>query len=75
MKKVVMKVYGMTCDDCVVTVKKGLESVPGVISADVSLPEKKAEILIDENKVSPESLEDAQVFKVTRYRGEVRKVE
>ncbi len=70
-----MKIYGMTCDDCAVTVKNGLESVDGVLSAEVSLPEKRAEVVIDESKISPEKLEDARVFKVTRYRGEVRKIE
>ncbi|MCY0852211.1 MAG: heavy-metal-associated domain-containing protein [Thermoplasma acidophilum] len=75
MRKVEMKIYGMTCEDCAVTVKKGLESVNGVISAVVSLPEKRAEVVIDESKLAPENLEDAQIFKVTRYRGEVRRVE
>lgn len=37
-----LEVAGMTCEHCVGTVKHALESVPGVKSARVSLPEAKA---------------------------------
>lgn len=37
---------GMTCDDCVRTVTKALESVPGVVGADVSLAEREAAVAV-----------------------------
>ncbi|WP_297216476.1 heavy-metal-associated domain-containing protein [Thermoplasma sp.] len=75
MKQVEMRIYGMTCDDCVVTVKRGLKAVNGVLDAEVSLKEGKAIVKVDETKVNPENLENAEVFRTTRYRGEVRKIE
>ena len=53
-----MRVEGMMCDHCVSRVKSSLESVPGVISAVVSLEKKSAEVLL-ECDVSDETLEKA----------------
>jgi mercuric reductase len=36
-----LRIEGMTCDHCALTVKRALENIPGV-SADVSFPESKA---------------------------------
>lgn len=38
-------IEGMTCDHCAVTIQHALAEVPGVERADVSFPEKRAEIL------------------------------
>lgn len=38
-----LRIEGMTCDHCAQTVKRALESIPGV-SADVSFPESKATV-------------------------------
>lgn len=40
-----LKIEGMTCGHCVATVKKALEAVPGVQSAQVSLSERSAEVV------------------------------
>ena len=37
-----LKIDGMSCDHCVAAVRKALEAVPGVTSAEVSLPEGRA---------------------------------
>ncbi|BAB59394.1 mercuric transport protein [Thermoplasma volcanium GSS1] len=74
MKTIKMRIYGMTCNDCVATVEKGLKSVDGVLWVSVSLPDGSAVVKVDDS-VDPEKLEDAEVFKKTRYRGEVRDVE
>lgn len=39
-----LAIGGMTCDDCVHAVTRALESVPGVVSAVVSLSERRAEV-------------------------------
>ena len=48
-----LKVEGMTCNHCVMSVKKALLKVPGVEKAEVSL--ERAEALV-EGKVDPEAL-------------------
>jgi copper chaperone CopZ len=42
--KTILRVEGMSCDHCVQYVKKALESVAGVKSAEVSLGEKSAAV-------------------------------
>lgn len=38
------RVVGMTCQHCVMKVKKALESIEGVVSANISLEPPKAEL-------------------------------
>ncbi len=47
METLTLKVNGMTCGGCVRSVKKVLESVPGVRSAEVSLEQAQATVLLD----------------------------
>ena len=42
--KTVLNVEGMSCSHCVMSVKKALESVAGVKSADVNLKKKSAQV-------------------------------
>jgi copper chaperone CopZ len=44
---VTLKIKGMMCEKCVAHVKEALESVDGVVSADVSLGKKRAVATID----------------------------
>ena len=48
----------MTCDDCVRSVARALESVPGVEGAEVSLENRSARVAIDPS-VEPEALTTA----------------
>ena len=45
-----LKVTGMTCNHCVMAVTKALKSVPGVESADVSLPKAQAVVQGDADR-------------------------
>ncbi|MFO0954622.1 MAG: copper ion binding protein [Isosphaeraceae bacterium] len=56
---VVVPVIGMTCDHCVRTVRKALEDLPGVQSAEVKLADARAEVVVDPGQVDREALEDA----------------
>jgi copper chaperone len=47
METLTLKVSGMTCGGCVRSVKKVLESVPGVRSAEVSLECAQATVRLD----------------------------
>ncbi len=47
METLTLKINGMTCGGCVRSVKKVLESVPGVRSAEVSLERAQATVLLE----------------------------
>jgi copper chaperone len=59
MNTITLKVGGMTCQGCVRSVKKVLESVPGVTQADVSLERAEAQVRYDPASASAESLAQA----------------
>lgn len=56
---VVLNVEGMTCNVCPITVKKALETVDGVSSAEVSLEAAEATVVYDDSKTNPQALADA----------------
>ncbi|WP_440956416.1 heavy-metal-associated domain-containing protein [Methanosarcina sp. Mfa9] len=54
-----IRVEGMSCGHCVMTVKKAIESLEGVKEANVSLEDKKAVVEYDEKKVELEDIRAA----------------
>lgn len=54
-----IKVKGMTCGSCVVTVKKALTQTKGVKSADVSLEKAQATVVYDDAQVNEQQLRDS----------------
>ncbi|MDR1863057.1 MAG: cation transporter [Treponema sp.] len=56
--KTSLKIEGMSCEHCVKHVKEALEGVAGVISAQVSLKDKSAQVE-HEDRVALESLKAA----------------
>ena len=54
-KKITLKVEGMMCQHCVAHVKKALEETDGVASAEVSLDDKTATVILC-NDVSTNTL-------------------
>jgi copper chaperone len=74
-KKVTLRVYGMTCDDCVRSVSHGL-SEAGATDISISLKDGIALLKVDDTKISPESLARIPVFgEKSHYRAQIRKVE
>lgn len=74
-KKVTMRVFGMTCDDCVRTVSKGLEEV-GATEISVSLKDGAASAVVDDSVINPHELSKLPVFgEKSHYKAQVRKVE
>jgi copper chaperone CopZ len=74
-KKVTMKIFGMTCDDCVRTVSDGLKDI-GAVKISVSLKDGMASAVVDDNKISPEDLVKIPVFgEKSHYKAQIRKVE
>ena len=61
-KSVKLRIYGMTCDDCVSTVAKGLKQQEGVLDVNVSLKDGTGQVVIDAEKAGPEALLKNRVF-------------
>ncbi len=68
-ERVKLRIYGMTCDDCVNTVSHGLKKQDGVLDVKISLKDGSGEIEIDSDKIEPEKLLKNEVFeKPSHYR-------
>ncbi len=59
METLTLKVEGMTCSHCEMTVSKALRSVSGVKDVDVSHEKDSAEITVKKGKVKLEKLIEA----------------
>ncbi|MHB1743849.1 MAG: mercury resistance system periplasmic binding protein MerP [Acidobacteriaceae bacterium] len=51
-----LKVAGMTCPVCPITVKKALQKVPGVSRIDVNYPQKEVVVTFDDTKTNEKAL-------------------
>ena len=56
---VTLSVTGMTCKGCESSVKRVLEAIPGVLSADVSLERKQALVRFDPSRTGVEAMKAA----------------
>lgn len=56
MKKITLKIEGMTCQGCANITKMSLEDVAGVATAQVSFENKTAEVTYDEGVTTKEDL-------------------
>jgi len=56
MKKESFIVEGIKCQNCVNTIKKGLDETKGIISYEISLSDKRVEIEFDESKTNIKKL-------------------
>lgn len=59
MRTITLIVDGMTCAGCVSGAQRALAAVPGVATAEVSLAEKRAVIVCDEQRAPAERLVSA----------------
>lgn len=55
----ILKVPGMTCPTCPITVKKALQQVPGVSRITVRYPQKEVTVTFDNKKTNEAALEKA----------------
>jgi mercuric ion binding protein len=58
-RRVVLKVEGMNCSLCPITVRKALERVPGVLEARVEFEAGRAQARYDPDKATPAALAQA----------------
>ena len=61
MNEIKLKVEGMTCGHCQMSVRKALENIKGVKSAVVDLDDKSAKVSYKSDKVTIDNLIDAVV--------------
>ena len=59
LETVVLDVKNMTCAVCPITVKKALQKMPGVTTAEVDLDKKTARVTFDPEKTGPAALTKA----------------
>ena len=71
-KTIELRIYGMTCDDCVAHVREGLKEADGVTDVFVSLKDGIAIVKAD-NEIKPEDLTNLNVFK-GKYKAQTRSV-
>ncbi|MGC9178843.1 MAG: HAD-IC family P-type ATPase [Vulcanisaeta sp.] len=55
-REVTLKIIGMHCATCSLTVQKALLSVPGVLTANVSLASDEAKVVVDEARIDYKAL-------------------
>jgi len=55
-KTITLKVSGMTCEACPITVKKALQKVPGVAKIDVLYEKKQVVVTFDDSKTNTDAL-------------------
>jgi periplasmic mercuric ion binding protein len=55
-RTVTLKVSGMTCEACPITVKKALQKVPGVSKIDVLYEKKQVVVTFDDSKTNTDAL-------------------
>jgi len=55
-REVTLKIIGMHCATCSLTVQKALLSVPGVLTANVSLASDEAKVVVDEARINYRAL-------------------
>jgi len=57
MAEITLKIEGMSCQHCVMSVKKAVDSIDGVSSSDVEIG--SARVIYDEHSVSQDTIKDA----------------
>jgi len=55
-EKITLQIEGMTCKHCASSIKKNVEKLDSHIEADVSYPDKKADILFDKGSIAKEEI-------------------
>ncbi|MCL5731205.1 MAG: cation transporter [Candidatus Thermoplasmatota archaeon] len=62
-KRVKLRVYGMTCEDCAITVARKLKEQNGVVDVKVSLKDGSADVELEPSATRPEDLLKNPVFR------------
>ncbi|MBX8644761.1 MAG: heavy-metal-associated domain-containing protein [Thermoplasmata archaeon] len=72
-ESVVLRVSGMTCQDCVMHVKKAILSLDGVSEAKVDLKTGDANVVYEPDRVKPEDMLALRIFRPpSHYRASIK---
>jgi len=73
-KEIKLKIYGMSCDDCALTIERSLLTQNGVIDAKVSYKEKEGIAIIDTDSIKPEDILGNSIFSSdSKYKAIIKK--
>ena len=74
MKKLVLKISGMTCDGCAAAIKSFLGGVEGIMELDVSYLDKRGVVVYDPEKIKKTDILSSPIFKGTYGAEEVEEM-
>ncbi len=70
--KLILKIGGMTCQNCADIIEGGLRELDGVVDVEVSYPEEIGEVIYDPGKITKEQIVESDVFSAeTGYTAEI----
>ena len=69
-KTVAIPVYGMSCEHCVKAATNALQAVKGVKEVSVSLEDKRAQVVYDDDRTSLSEMESAIIEEGYRVKEE-----
>ncbi len=73
-KEVKLRIYGMSCDDCAITIEKNLLMQQGIIDAKISFKTKEGVATIDEDAIKPDDVLKNSIFSPTsKYKAIIKK--
>ncbi len=72
-RKIKIKIFGMTCDDCVIKIKNSLKMDPGVLDVNISLENAMGEVTIDDTKTDEKNILNNVIFRSGHYRAKILK--
>ncbi len=74
-KKVEMRIFGMTCEDCAFTIKTEMERI-GAKDVRINLEKGEGSLTMDESILSREKILSDPIFsEKSHYKAQIRKVE
>ncbi len=72
MEKVKLKIYGMSCEDCKLSIEKNLKRLDGIVSVNISLKNNLGEVILDESKINKYIIPNLEIFSGrSKYRARV----
>jgi len=72
-RKIKLKIFGMTCDDCVRKITNSLKMDPGVLDVNISLENAMGEVTIDDTKTDENNILNNTIFRSGHYRAKILK--
>ncbi len=72
-RKIKIKIFGMTCEDCVTKITNSLKKDLGVLDVNISLEDAMGEVTIDDTKTDENNILNNMIFRSGHYRAKILK--